>query len=189
METEAIETRSKTLRDKASSQVLYLPHDEEHDQRQAFRKRVNYIIGATKRVQAVESLKVCIPDSPRRAEAVVDLVGVVGCFGACAHRILQNPEEKKARRFKITNPKVQRTIMVPKGVCELVVEVSFKVTHESKEFPLPDDSLSAGFSREGEVVVFAHNTQYAQCARPFCTRLRITLAATYTLGRPTMPFA
>lgn len=94
METEAIETRSKTLRDKASSQVLYLPHDEEHDQRQAFRKRVNYIIGATKRVQAVESLKVCIPDSPRRAEAVVDLVGVVGCFGACAQDLAKPRREE-----------------------------------------------------------------------------------------------
>ncbi|KAM5540521.1 hypothetical protein V8D89_005979 [Ganoderma adspersum] len=101
----ATEVRLRTLGNKTPSQVLYLPHDEEHDQRQAFRKRVNYVIGANKPAQAVESLKV-----------VLEL----------AHRILQDPEEKKVRRFKITNPKVQRTIMVPKGVCELVVELGFR---------------------------------------------------------------
>nr|VWO97755.1 Uncharacterized protein [Ganoderma boninense] len=97
------EARLKTLREDTPSQVLYMPHDEEHDKRQAFRKRVDYILGANKPAQAIESLK---------WQVVLEL----------AHRILRDPEEKRVRRIKISNPRVQRTILVPKGVCELVVE-------------------------------------------------------------------
>lgn len=56
---EAVEKRNKALRDKTPSQVLYMPHDEEHRDRQDFRRRVDYIMVANKPVQAFESLKVC----------------------------------------------------------------------------------------------------------------------------------
>ncbi|PIL37157.1 hypothetical protein GSI_00849 [Ganoderma sinense ZZ0214-1] len=53
----ATEARLKTLREKTPSRVLYMPHDEEHDRRQAFRKQADYILGANKPAQAIESLK------------------------------------------------------------------------------------------------------------------------------------
>ena len=56
---EAAERRDKALRLKTPSRVLYLSHDEEHDVRQDFRRRVDYIISANKPAQAFESLKVC----------------------------------------------------------------------------------------------------------------------------------
>ena len=60
---EAAERRDKALRLKTPSRVLYLSHDEEHDIRQDFRRRVDYIISANKPVQAFDSLKVCKQNS------------------------------------------------------------------------------------------------------------------------------
>lgn len=54
----ATEERVKALRKKGPARVLYMPHDEEREKRQAFRARVERIIEANSPTQAMESLKV-----------------------------------------------------------------------------------------------------------------------------------
>ncbi|KAI1786542.1 hypothetical protein LXA43DRAFT_1099161 [Ganoderma leucocontextum] len=111
----AAEERIKELRKKTPSQILCRPHDEEHDKRQAFRRRVDYIIGANKPAQAIQ---LC-------TQGLCLLNGNQGEFPV-------NPEEDKYRRFKITNDRVQKTIMVPEGVCDLLVDLGFREKHATQ---------------------------------------------------------
>ncbi|TBU49542.1 hypothetical protein BD309DRAFT_947091 [Dichomitus squalens] len=109
---EAAEKRNKALRDKTPSQVLYMPHDEEHRSRQDFRKRVDYIITANKPPQAFESLKTVLQIS---------------------RNILRKPEELRFRKFKLNNNKIKSLIVEPKGVLELVVDLGFREKAENFE--------------------------------------------------------
>ncbi|KAI0723312.1 hypothetical protein C8Q76DRAFT_794269 [Earliella scabrosa] len=105
--------RLASTRKAKPSQTLYMPFDEEHDLRQAFRKRIDRdILGGNSPKSAIESLK-----------TVLQL----------AQNILAHPEEDKYRRFRINNERIKRTVMEPKGVLQLVNELGFRSKAEDYE--------------------------------------------------------
>ncbi|RPD67157.1 hypothetical protein L226DRAFT_129438 [Lentinus tigrinus ALCF2SS1-7] len=106
----AAQLRAMSLRNK---QILYMPFDEEWSLRQDFRRRIDReIIQGNKPKVAIGSLKMVL---------------------RLARNILANPEEDKYRRFKITNCHIKSTIMEPKGVLELMMDLGFRIKAENFE--------------------------------------------------------
>ncbi|KAI0352951.1 hypothetical protein OH77DRAFT_749030 [Trametes cingulata] len=93
------------------SRVLYTDFDHEHDDRQRFRKRIDRdIIAANPPKVALQSLRVVLK---------------------LAENILAEPTNERFRRFKITNDTVRKSIMEPKGVLQLVVDLGFREKAEN----------------------------------------------------------
>ncbi|KAI0774281.1 hypothetical protein C8Q74DRAFT_822727 [Fomes fomentarius] len=98
----AVTWRMANMRVTAPSQTLYMEFDEEHDLRQAFRRRIDReILEGNRSAVAIESLKVVL---------------------RLARNILGDPENPKYRRFRINNERIKRTVMSPKGVLQLVTD-------------------------------------------------------------------
>ncbi|KAI0375645.1 hypothetical protein BV20DRAFT_7359 [Pilatotrama ljubarskyi] len=99
------------LRQTDPSRLLYTDFDPEHDDRQRFRKRIDRdIIAANSLGVALQSLRTVLK---------------------LAENILAEPTNERFRRFRITNDTVRRSIMEPRGVLQLVVDLGFREKAEN----------------------------------------------------------
>ncbi|KAI0750811.1 hypothetical protein C8Q80DRAFT_532662 [Daedaleopsis nitida] len=102
--------RVAAIRQTTPSRTLYMPFDEEHDNRQKFRRRIDReILASNTPAVAIKSLKTVL---------------------TLARNILAKPDDPQYRRFKISNKRIQETVMVPKGVLQLVMDLGFRIKAE-----------------------------------------------------------
>ncbi|KAI0638194.1 hypothetical protein C8Q77DRAFT_416776 [Trametes polyzona] len=103
----AAERSVQSLKKQDPSRVLYTAFDGEYDVRQRFRKRIDRDVLESNRSPAL---------AIRSLEIVLKL----------AENILEHPTEPRYRRFKISNEKIKKLVVEPKGVLQLVVDLGFR---------------------------------------------------------------